>query len=208
MKKLSMTIVALSVLLGGCASMSGDECVTSDWHAVGFEDGSRGYGADRIGTYRKSCAKHGVTPDLQAYQEGRDEGLSHYCQPSRGFSVGSNGGSYNGVCAAHGEPEFVDAYNTGYHLYNLRSRVNSATSQIKHKQSVLEKNEELMRNKEAALISKDTLVEDRVMILADLKKLSEENGQLEAEIVQLIEERAYHEQSLAAYEASLADSGF
>jgi len=188
--------------------MNGDECVTSDWHAVGFEDGSRGYGAERIGNYRKACAKHGITPDLQAYQDGRDEGLAHFCQPSRGFNVGANGGSYNGACAAHGERDFIDAYNSGYNLYNLRSRVNSSTNQINRKESQLKKNQEVIREKEATLIGKDTSVEDRVLVLADLKDLSEENGELEAEIVQLIEERVYHEQALATYESTLANTGF
>ena len=47
--------------LSGCATMSGDECLTSDWNAIGYEDGARGYTADRIGKHRKACAKHGVS---------------------------------------------------------------------------------------------------------------------------------------------------
>ena len=173
------------LMLSGCATMSGDECATSDWQAIGFEDGSRGYSADRLGNHRKACAKHGVTPDFQAYQTGHDQGLNSFCQPSRGFSLGSNGGSYNGVCAAHREGDFVDAYNSGYHLYNLRSRVNSASSQISYKKSELENNEKSMTEKEVALISPDTLTEERIRMIADLKDLSEDNGQLESEIEDL-----------------------
>ena len=201
-------MLATGFTLGGCATMSGDECLTSDWHAIGFEDGAKGYNSDRLGNHRKACAKHGVTPDFQAYQTGHDQGLVQYCQPSRGFSVGANGGSYNGVCSAHRENEFIDAYNSGYHLYNLRSRVNSATNQIGNKRRHLEQNDELIREKEVALIAKETSTEDRIMILADLKDLSEENGHLDAEIVHLIEERAMHEHALASYEAVLADSGY
>ena len=167
-----------------------------------------GYGASRISDHRKACAKHGITPDLQAYRAGRNEGLQHYCQPSRAFKVGSSGGGYSGVCADHDEPSFLDAYNSGYNLYNLRSRVNASNNQIRAKETQLKKNEDVMREKEAALIAKETTVEDRILILADLKDLSEENGQLEAEIVRLVEERAYNEQALASYEAVLADSGF
>jgi hypothetical protein len=196
------------LLLSGCATMSGDECVTSDWHAIGFEDGSRGYSADRLGNHRKACAKHGVTPDFQAYQTGHDQGLERFCIPSRGFSLGSNGGSYNGVCAAHREGDFIDAYNSGYHLHNLRSRVNSASSQISHKQNELENNDEAMKDKEVALIAADTSIEDRIRILADLKDLAETNGQLDAEIDQLIHDRAEHRHELESYEAMLADSGY
>jgi hypothetical protein len=94
--------------LGGCASMSADECVTSDWHAIGYEDGARGYTADQLGNRRKACAKHGITPDFESYRAGREEGLRQYCQPSRGFSLGSGGARYNGVCPGDLEADFVD----------------------------------------------------------------------------------------------------
>ena len=31
-----------AVVMSGCASMSGEECMATDWSAVGFEDGARG----------------------------------------------------------------------------------------------------------------------------------------------------------------------
>lgn len=194
--------------LSGCATMSADECVTSDWHAIGYEDGARGYTADQLGNRRKACAKHGITPDFESYRAGREEGLRQYCQPSRGFSLGSRGTRYNGVCPGDLEADFVDAYNSGYQLYTLRSNVNRATSQINAKENELENVNEEIRSAEARLISTETTIQDRVLLLADLKELSERTGQLEAEIDDLIEERAAHEQQLAAYQAVLANSGF
>jgi hypothetical protein len=199
-------LVALLVL-NGCASMNADECVMSDWHTIGFEDGSRGYTAERLGDHRKACARHGISPDLRAYQAGRDEGLQQFCQPSRGFSLGANGAHYNGVCAGYLEPQFLNAYRSGYHLYNLRSNVNSATRQIEHKKRELDEIKVTIRDKEAALIDRDTATEERVLLLADLRDLSERTGQLESEIYILIDDRARHEEQLATYEAVLADSG-
>ncbi len=203
-------VLSLISLLGlsGCASMSADECVTSDWHAIGFEDGARGYTADQLGNRRKACAKHGITPDFVSYQAGREEGLRQYCQPSRGFSLGSGGSRYNGVCPSHMEADFVDAYNSGHQLYTLRSRVNSATNQINAKKRELDKSQDRIRSAEAQLISAETTIQDRVLLLADLKELSERTGQLDAEIAELIEERAISEQQLAAYQAVIADAGF
>lgn len=206
-KRLTVLISLAVLALGGCATMNGDECATSDWQSIGFEDGSRGYLADRIGSHRKACAKYGVTPDLQEYQIGHEQGLDNFCQPSRGFSLGVNGGSYNGVCAAHQEADFVDAYNSGYHLYNLRSRVSVANSQIGYKQRELDNIEELIKDKEVVLIAAETSTEDRVRIVADLKDLAAETGQLDAEIDQLIRDRARFEQDLISYEAVLADTG-
>ena len=114
-------VVLLVASLSGCASMSSDECTNSNWRAVGYEDGSRGYTSDRFSNHRKACAKHGVTADFQAYQDGRNQGLVEFCQPGRGFNVGASGGRYNGVCAADLEPRFLEAYRIGYQLYSLRA---------------------------------------------------------------------------------------
>lgn len=194
--------------MSGCASMSGDECLTSDWHAIGYEDGSRGYDSSRLGDHRKACAKHGVTPDLQAYKKGRRQGLREFCQPSRGFNLGAGGGRYNGVCPASHEPAFLDAYNSGYHLHNLRSNVNAATHQINARKGELEKLEDELKANEAALIAAETTTQDRILILAEIKDISERTGELETEIYALIEDRAVMEQELASYEAVLADSGY
>lgn len=196
------------LVLSGCATMSADECVTSDWRAIGFEDGARGYTADQLGNRRKACAKHGVTPDFESYQAGREEGLRQYCQPSRGFSLGASGARYNGVCPGYMEADFVDGYNSGHQLYTLRSRVNGATNGINAREHELDNNHNRIRNAEALLISADTTIEDRILLLADLKELSERTGQLEAEIAELIEERAIYGQQLAAYQAVIADAGF
>ncbi len=203
-------VLSIISLLGlsGCATMSADECAMSDWHTIGFEDGARGYTAEQLGKRRKACAKHGVALDFEAYQAGREQGLRQYCKPSRGFSLGSSGARYHGVCPGYMEVDFVDAYNSGHQLYSLRSRVNSATQQINAKEHQLDNARVRIRSAEAALISADTAIEDRVLLLADLKELSERTGQLDAEIAELIEERAISEQQLAAYQAVIADAGF
>lgn len=205
MNKLTSMIFVLGVAaLSGCASMSADECTNSDWTAVGYEDGSRGYGSDRFGSHRKACAKHGVTADFQAYQQGRADGLVEFCQPSRGYNLGASGGYYGGVCSAELESDFLNAYRAGQQLYTLRSNVNTADAAIYARESELEDIEVAKRDKEALLIAAETTVEDRVLLLADLKRLSERTGELEAEIQQLIMDRARFEQELQAYEQSVA----
>lgn len=208
-RKWNLVWVALALVgLSGCASMSGDECVTGDWEAIGYEDGARGYTTDHISQHRKACAKHGVTPDFADYQNGRDQGLVEYCQPGRGFDVGSSGGRYNGVCSANLEADFLDAYNAGYHLYSLRSNVNRASSSINSKERELERIEDEMRTAEAALIGAETTTEQRILLLADLKDMSERTGQLEAEIQDLYEQRARYQVELEQYQAAVTDFGY
>ena len=201
-------IVSMTVALSGCASMSGDECVTSDWRGIGFDDGARGYTAGRLSQHRKACAKHGVSPDLQAYQEGRTAGLREYCQPQRGFNLGAGGGQYNGVCSIDLEPDFLDAFRSGSQLHTLRSNVNSANYQINAKRHELDDIAASMRDAEAGLIAAETTIQDRILLLADLKDFSERTGQLESEIEALIEDRAVYEQQLASFESVLADTGY
>ncbi len=207
-KRTNIVLSLLVISLGGCATMSGDECATSDWNAVGYEDGSRGYTTERFGKHRKACAKHGITADFQAYQQGREQGLVEFCQPGRGFRLGSNGGQYNGVCSVELEPDFLDAYRVGQRLYTLRSNVSSANSQIHSKKHELEDIEDEIAHNEAILISAKTTTEDRVLLLADLKRLSERTGELETEIEALIADRARHEQDLQHYEQTVIAYGY
>lgn len=203
---IALTFAAIA--LSGCASMSAEECVATDWTTVGYEDGVRGYTADRIGQHRKACGKHGVAPDFAAYQDGREQGLREYCQPGRGFDVGSHGGRYYGVCNATLEPDFLDAYNTGYQLYRLRSNVNRANSQINARQNELDNIDENIRSAQARLIAPETTTEDRVMLLAELKDLSERTGEIEAELVELYDARARYQVELENYQVAVADLGY
>ena len=208
-RKWNVIAMALAALvMSGCATMSSDECVATDWSAVGYEDGARGYTTERFSKHRKACAKHGLTADFGSYQAGRDQGLVEYCQPGRGFDVGASGGRYYGVCSANLEADFLDAYNVGNRLYTLRSNVNHANSSIGSKQRELEHVEDDILHAEAALISRETTTEQRIILLAELKDLSEDTGRLEAEIRDLYEQRARYQVELNNYQAMVADYGY
>jgi len=201
-------MILVIVALSGCASMSSEECANSDWVAVGYEDGSKGYPTDRFGNRRKACAKHGMTADFQAYQQGRAEGLVEFCQPTRGYNLGASGGTYHGVCDVAMEEEFLDGYRVGQQLHSLRSNVGNANSQIYRKEAEIERIQKDIRAKEAELISDGVSTQDRVLLLADLKELSERNGELEAQIEALVADRARYEYELRDYEATVAAYGY
>ena len=204
----SLAVVFFALAISGCASMSSEECALSDWSAVGFEDGARGYTTDRFSAHRKACAKHGVTADFRAYQEGRDEGLVQFCQPSRGYNLGVSGGTYNGVCDVAMEEEFLDAYRVGHQLYSLRANVNTANSRISARKRELDEIEIDIRSTEASVIAAETTTEDRVLFLADLKRLSERKGEIEVEIEELIADRTRHEYELTNYKNTVAAYGY
>lgn len=197
------TAVVLLLAISGCATMDREECLTVDWRTVGFEDGVAGYSADRIGEHRKACAKHGVTPDLTAYQEGRSEGLREYCVPANGFRVGSQGGSYNGICPADLDPAFADAYYSGHQLYTLESRLSNVSYQLDSRRGELRAAESDIVTRSARAISSDATTDERAQAVVDVKHLGERVGQLKSEIRQLEEERVHCERDLQDYRATL-----
>jgi hypothetical protein len=207
-KLIKLFVASLVIGLSGCASMNADECMASDWFAIGHEDGSRGYTSDRFGNYRTACAKHGVSPDFQAYQNGREQGLVEFCQPGRGFSYGVNGGQYRGVCSAELEPGFLEAYRAGKRLHTLRANVSNANSQIYNRDHELEVAEKRATAIAVALVSGDTTTEQRINFLVALKEISKRIGQLESEIELLIVDRARFEQDLQHYEQTVAAYGY
>jgi hypothetical protein len=193
----------LLITLSGCATMDRDECLTVDWRTVGFEDGVAGYSGDRIGQHRKACAKHGVAPDLTAYQTGRDEGLREYCVPANGFRLGSQGGSYGGVCPSDIEAGFTNAYQSGRQLYTLQSRLSNVTHRIKEKRDALRTAESDIVSSSAVAISSDATTEERAQAVVDVKQLGERVGRLKSEIRQLEEDRVHCERDLQDYRATL-----
>jgi hypothetical protein len=193
----------LLLAIGGCATMDREECLTVDWRTVGFEDGAAGYSSDRIGQHRKACAEYGVTPDLTAYQEGRAEGLREYCVPANGFRLGSQGGSYSGICPSDLDPEFADAYHSGRQLYTLESRLSNVSSQLDSRRGDLRSAESDIVSRSAVAISNDATAEQRAQAVLDVKHLGERVGRLKSEIRQLEEERVHCERDLQDYRATL-----
>jgi hypothetical protein len=194
----AMSMLAATFLIGGCASMSKDECMTTDWRTVGYEDGVAGYSGSRIADHRKACAKYGVAPDLDAYQSGRTSGLREFCVPQNGFHVGAHGGTYNGVCSAQLEPAFLDAYETGRELRRLRTRVSNTENRIGSLNTEIDNIDHDLISTAADIMKPDTTLERRAQLVLDTKQMAERRGAARTEIPQL-------EASLVGYRNELAD---
>jgi uncharacterized small protein (DUF1192 family) len=201
--KLCAGALVATLVLSGCASMDKDECLTVDWRTIGFEDGAAGYSGDRIGQHRKACAKHGVSPDLAAYREGREEGLREYCRPQNGFRLGAQGGGYGGFCPADLEDAFVSSYESGRQLYTLESRLANATHQLESKRRALNNAEEDLVKRSAVAVSSDATAEERALAVVDVKQFAERIGRFKSEIRQLEEERVHCERDLEDYRAQV-----
>lgn len=196
--------LASACVLTGCAGMSEQACLVSDWRAVGFEDGARGRSVTTIGTYRQSCAKHGVTPDLDAYRAGHDEGVEIYCRPNNGFEVGRSGATYQGVCPANLESAFLANYDSGRRLFELESALHRIDSQIASNARAQESIRAELTAIAATMISDTTTAEERVLLVSRSAELGSKYSELSASTDALKRERVVHEQELRRYEGTLA----
>jgi len=170
------------MFLISCATLNKDECRSANWNLIGYEDGSKGYPAKRIGQHRKACAEYGVTPDLSQYKLGRAEGLHSYCIPATGFNLGKAGSNYNGVCAGYNEQQFITAYKQGAQLYLAISTLNKMKKQLSHKNSELDTLIAEIQNKEQQIINGGLSKSKIILLLVETKNLAIDQGVLMTEI--------------------------
>ncbi len=183
-----------AALLGGCATgMSKDECALADWQTIGYEDGLRGFPAERIGAHRVACAKHQVTPNLAAYSAGRERGLREFCQPKNGFRVGLQGGGYANVCSGPTEAVFVDSYRYGKQIHDARAELRTTNSRLRNAREGLAHTNAAMAAVTAELVLPAVPIERRTWLATELVRLTQERSELVARIDQL----AAHSQQVA-----------
>ena len=205
MRMIGLLAVFAMALLSGCSTtMTAEECVASDWRTVGYEDGVLGRSGAQIGTYRKACAEAGVTPDLNEYQAGRQQGLQEYCRPQNGYRVGERGATYQGVCPAELEGQFLAAYDEGRTLHTLRTDVRRLESAIVRAENEIEDIDATIETETVRMISDGLTPEDRLEILAEMKRLSARKESLENDLVYLAEELGASRERLDDYQAMQA----
>ena len=112
-----------AVALGGCTTLSREECLIGDWYELGARDGAAGYSTERLAEHRQACSEYRIRPDREAYRAGWQDGIRDYCTPQRGFSEGRKGASYDGVCPPSLERSFVRQYQIGRELYQQDLRI-------------------------------------------------------------------------------------
>ncbi|HEX7236135.1 MAG TPA: DUF2799 domain-containing protein [Gammaproteobacteria bacterium] len=199
-----LSLGAVAYLIAGCSGMSEQACVTADWRTVGFEDGTAGRSEGSIGRYRQQCSEHGVTPDLESYRAGHAEGVRIYCKESNGFAVGHSGASYQGVCPADMEADFLAEYNSGRRLNELESNLSSLESRIASNYRAQESIKQELTDIGISMIATDTTTEQRLAMVSRSAELGRHHGELTTEIKALERDRALAERALLDYRATLA----
>ncbi|MGB0906489.1 MAG: DUF2799 domain-containing protein [Maricaulaceae bacterium] len=112
-------IAAASFSLSACHSISEESCVTGNWEAIGFKDGSKGKAPGKTADYAKRCAKFDSIVDQAAYQSGYNAGLPSYCTFERGYERGVSGSSYKQVCSGELAADYAPGYDEGRVVYEI-----------------------------------------------------------------------------------------
>jgi hypothetical protein len=194
--------------LAGCGPSKEEkqsaECLTADWYAIGYEDGSRGVAPEYFSKHRKTCALYGVTADLTAWLAGRDEGLLNYCKPQNGYRLGSNGYRYENVCPPNLEGPFVDAHTDGFGLYQRRVAAQNAANRLSNALQRALDLEHIITEKTTAMFSPNTPMLEKPAIGIEIKQLTQEKIELEKSIPQLQADYDAAQRDYSEYRASIA----
>ena len=201
--------IAIFAALGGalvlqaCASMGEDECKLADWRGIGIEDGSRGATTASFTKRRQACAKHGVQADMQAYLQGRSQGLRQYCRPQNGYSQGASGRRYNGVCPPELERGFIEAHAQGWGLYERKRTVHRLKKKLHSAEHRAKQIEHLLAEKTAALVMTRGNVQQRASLAIELKQLTQEKIEVERDLPVIERDHAAAVDEYDRYRASL-----
>lgn len=129
-------VIAMALVLSGCASLSEEECLSGDWGGIGLRDGAAGLVAEaQFARHVKACEKAGVTPQRAAWQQGYAQGLQRYCTPAKGLDEGLAGRSYRNVCPDASETAFLRGYRVGERDHAARQEVRRIETEIARLQS-------------------------------------------------------------------------
>ena len=118
-----LPVLILAPFLAACASLTAEQCLSGNWSDIGYNDGINGRSVEYIGNHFEACAEVGVTPDVRAWQEGREQGLLRYCTPENAYITGRNGANFNNVCPAEQSASLSLAYNWGGEYYDISQEI-------------------------------------------------------------------------------------
>lgn len=116
--------------LGGCAAVTEEQCVAGDWADLGKAHASVGKPTSHLDEVVKSCGKHGITPDTNAYLSGWHRGVQNYCTPLNGFTLGKQYKSKSPICPPSLASQFEHGYQLGFVIWTAENRVDDAQSDV------------------------------------------------------------------------------
>lgn len=165
--------------LVACGTLSKDECFTANWQSIGYEDAIKGWGPERMGEHRQTCAKHGITLEAESYRLGHRDGAREFCRPRNGFQWGLQGQSFPSFCPDDMDEAFSQAYKQGNELWGHTRAVNESEQQIQALRRDLANSNDSIRDTQMRILSRSGSVAELAGWVLDLRDLAHRQGELE-----------------------------
>ncbi len=119
----AVVIVCAMVVVGGCATIDREACLSADWEGLGYEDALSGYTADsRVKLHNSACSSQNIAVNRSEYEAGFAAGLGEFCLPQNALAFGLAQRAYQYHCPADTEEEFLIAYIDGLAQTHERHR--------------------------------------------------------------------------------------
>lgn len=144
MKQFLLPFSLSMLVISGCAVQSQQpNCRRLNWHYAGQLDGTQGIKRQHLAALFPNCGAN-IVIDHAAYQQGWQQGLLQYCQPSNAAVMGLEAKPDNSsFCPSHMRAAFLHAYRVGSRHYVELSPSRTALS---HATAELDKtNQELVK---------------------------------------------------------------
>jgi len=190
-----LILTFVTIYLSACATLNKDECKTANWRVIGYEDGANGYLPSRIGQHRSACAEYGIRPDLDAYNNGRAEGLQQYCIPANGYKLGLSGNTYNGACSGYNESQFLGAFDTGKELLQEKNELHRMVREFNNRQEYQIDLQNKLEEKENLIVSGKLSIDQARLLLHETKTITLELGALQESLhvldTKIIDQKRY-----------------
>ena len=174
-----MCLLAWTMGIAGCASLTPEQCMHADWHQIGFSDGTQGLPGSRIDDHAKACAEQGIRPNLDEYLKGRAQGLYSYCQPENGFQVGRRGDDQNAAdCPAYMKSAFLDQYWRGHQIHEIENELARQRSRLDRNRHQIHRKDERIAEIRSELKKSDLPADRRTSLLNEFNRLVDEKNAL------------------------------
>jgi hypothetical protein len=129
MARISAVIMGFG-LLGSCATLNEEECMSANWLELGRQDGAAGRPMSHIDAHRRACEKHELPIEQQQWEVGWNEGIRVYCTAENGLLQGQQGRSYANSCPPELKTGFETAYFVAKRLHDARQSRDRLQSEI------------------------------------------------------------------------------
>ena len=131
-------MVMVVFMIGGCATLSEQECRTVNWAGLGTADGQAGREPNRrLERHHNACAKLGIVPNRELYMVGWNQGIRDYCTPEQAYSMGRRGFPHESHCPGDTTRLFQINYQIGRRVYDLEGEIERVQQEIREQERKL-----------------------------------------------------------------------